>query len=106
MMLEIGWKSYENRCWPCFEVIENLSASSVIFESRRKIFGNLWKLLEIFGNLWKSSEIFGNLRKPSVNLRKFRCCEDKKFSRILLKKSWQVYLMVYRRGPVDGIQHV
>ena len=34
IMLEIGGKSFENR-WSRFEVDENLSATSVIFGSRR-----------------------------------------------------------------------
>ena len=74
-MLETGWKSFGN-CWPCFEVIKNLSTPSDIFGSQREIFSNLQKLSEnlrrsseIFGDFRKSSEIFSNLRKPSVNLQ-------------------------------------
>ena len=74
-MLENGWKSFGNR-WPCFEVVQNLSTSSVIF-------GSHW---EIFGNLRKWSEMFRELRKPSVNLRKFRFCGDEKSHEFYWKK--------------------
>ena len=66
-MLEICWKSFGNR-WPYFEVVQNLSTPSALFGSRRKssaIFGSIPKNLD---NLWK----------PSVNLWKFRFCEDEK----------------------------
>ena len=65
-------------CWPCFEVIANLSTFLVIFRSCHNIFSNLWKLSEIFDDLRKSSKIFRNLRKPLVNLRKFRFWGDEK----------------------------
>ena len=58
IMLEIGWKSFGNRCRPCFEVIENLSIPSVIFRSHREMFGSHWKPSAIFGSLPKSSAIF------------------------------------------------
>ena len=61
-MLEISWKSFGNHCWPCFEVVKNLSTPLVIFGSRREIFGSCWKPLAIFRTLPKSSAIFRSRR--------------------------------------------
>ena len=60
IMLKIGWKSFGNRCRPCFYVIKNLSTPLVNTGSCRKIFGSRWKPLVIFGSLSKSSAIFGS----------------------------------------------
>ena len=83
-MPEIGWKSFGNR-WPHFEVIENLSAPSVIFRSHCEILGNL-------GSRWKSSAIFRSLRQSSEAIGKFleiQVLWRRKISHIYLKKSWQ-----------------
>ena len=85
IMLEIGWKSFENR-WPCFEVVKNLSTSWVNFGRRQKIFDNLRKSSKILGDLRNSFEIFGNNRKLLVNLQKFRFCLDKKSHTFYRKK--------------------
>ena len=77
IMLGIGWKSFGNRCRPCFEVVENLSVRLVIVRSRWEIFGNLLKYSFIFGSHRK---IFGNSDSVETkNLTHFT------------EKSWQVY---------------
>ena len=57
IMLEIGRKSFGNHCWPCFEVVENLSTLT---------FGYRWKSSENLRNLLEPSAIFGSLSKPSA----------------------------------------
>ena len=88
LMLKIGWKSFGNR-WPCFEVVENLSAPLGTVRSCQEIFGNLRKLSGISSGILESrrkfSEVLQNLRKLFVTLRKFRFYGDEK-SHILLKK--------------------
>ena len=87
-MLEIGWKSF----------LKSL-AHPVLKSS--KIFRHLWLSAEIIG---KSSEVIGNLQRFSEVFRKLRQTSEvigkaseiqvlwrRKISRILLKKSWQVY---------------
>ena len=67
-MLKIGWKYFENR-WPCFEVVENLSAPLGIVRSCWEIFGNLRKSSgissRILGSCRKFSEVFQNLQQSS-----------------------------------------
>ena len=66
-MLEIGWKSFGNRCWPCFKVVENLSTPSVIFGSHREIFGSRWKPLAILGR--QSLEAVGKSSESQILYR-------------------------------------
>ena len=98
-MLEIGWKSFVNRCRPYFEVVKNLSTpscylwksagnlwqSSEVVGKSSEVVGNLWWLLEVFRNLRQSSEAVGKSSEIQVLWRRI-------ISRILLKKSWQVYV--------------
>ena len=75
-MLEIAWKSFGNRCTPCFEVVKNLPRPSVIIGSCR--------------------ETFGDLRKMLVNLREFRFCGDKKSQAFYWKKVGRYNIVEYK----------
>ena len=81
-MLEIGWKSFGNRCRPCFEVIEIFLHLQLLSEVVRKS-------SEAVGNLQRSSEAFGKSSEIQILWRR-------KISHILLKTSWQVYNI---KGP-------
>ena len=88
IMLKIGWKSFGNCCWPCFEVVEHLSChhwlSSEVVGKSSEFIGNLRQSLEVFRKLWQSSEAISKSLEIQILRRR-------KISRILLKKSWQVY---------------
>ena len=62
-MLEIGWKSFANRCRPCFEVVKYISTPSVIVRSHREIFRRCW-------NFWKFKVALNLLRIIFLNFAK------------------------------------
>ena len=95
-MLEIGWKSFVNRCRPYFEVVKNLSTPSVIVRSRQEIFGSHWK---------SSSEIFRNLWKLPANLQKFRICGDEKSHAFYWKKVGRYMFLPYFSGSLERFSH-
>ena len=99
IMLEIGWKSFGNRCWPYFEVIVILLC--IYFTLRFSIYARPHKLLSFYyhhakiktvclsvchrksfytfdyrrklsENLRKSLQIFGGLSKSSAIFRSRR----------------------------------
>ena len=81
--------------------LEILWKSSALFWSRRKIclhlllfFGSHREIFGNHGNLWQSSEVFQKLRQSSEAVSKsleIQVLWRKKFSRVSLKKSWQVH---------------
>ena len=77
--------------------LSNLSTPSVIFGSRREIFGgNLWKS---WGSLRQSSEVFRNLRQSSVAVGKsleIQILWRRKISRILLSIPVPIGLCSYK----------
>ena len=80
IMLEIVWK-------PLAVVAGPVLKSSKIFLHLRlstEVVGSLRRSFEVFGNLWLSSEAVGKSSEIQILWRR-------KISRILLKKSWQVY---------------
>ena len=88
IMLEIGWKSFGNRCWPYFEVIVILLC--IYFTLRFSIYARPHKLLsfyyhhakiktvclsvclssKIFQHLRLSSEVVGKSSEVVANLRR------------------------------------
>ena len=66
------------------KIFLHLRLSLEVVAKSSEVVGNLQQSLEVFQNCWQSSEAVGKSSEIQILWRR-------KISRILLKKSWQVY---------------